>query len=73
MATIKMTPMGIDPEACDVCGEWIGASNRLVKTSRGHVACFNTLLHIQEIAASDNPDVGEILALTIKTIGDRRE
>jgi hypothetical protein len=69
----KMTPMGLDPEECDVCGEWKGSSKRLAKTSRGHVTCFDALVSIQEIASSENPDIEAILALTIKTIGDRRE
>lgn len=70
---MKMTPMGADPEACGVCGEWIGASAGLIDSVRRHSVCFNTLVAIQEIASSENPDVGEILALTIKTIGDKRE
>lgn len=70
---MKMTPMGADPEECGVCGEWIGASPVLVESARRHHACFNALVAIQEIASSENPDVGEILALTIKTIGDKRE
>jgi hypothetical protein len=73
MGTVKMTPMGLNPEECDVCGEWRSASRALTKSSRGHAACFDALVIIQEIAASENPDIEAILALTIKTIGDRRE
>lgn len=71
--TVKMTPLGINPKECDVCGEWIGSSKTLTKTSRGHVRCFNTLIQIQELASSKNPDIRAILELTIKVIGDRRE
>ena len=69
---MKMTPLGLDPEECDVCGEWIGSSKALTKTSRGHVLCFNALIEIQELASSENPDINSILELTIRTIGDRR-
>jgi hypothetical protein len=67
-----MTPLGINPKECDVCGEWIGSSKALTKTSRGHVRCFNTLVEIQELASSKTPNINEILELTIKVIGDRR-
>jgi hypothetical protein len=70
--TVKMTPLGINPKECDVCGEWIGSSKALTRTSRGHVRCFNTLIRIQELASSKNPDMQAILELTIKVIGDRR-
>ena len=69
---VKMTPLGLEPEECDVCGEWTGSSTALIKTSRGHVRCFNALIEIQELASSENPDMNSILELTIKTIGDRR-
>jgi hypothetical protein len=70
---MKMTPLGLNPKECDVCGEWIGSSKALTKTSRGHVLCFNTLVEIQELASSENPDINAILELTMKTIGDRRD
>lgn len=69
---MKMTPLGLDPKECDVCGEWIDASKALINMTRGHVLCFNTLVEIQELASSENPDMNSILELTIKTIGDRR-
>ena len=70
---MKMTPLGINPKKCDVCGEWIGSSKALKKTSRGHVGCFSALVEIQELASSENPDINAILELTISAIGDRRD
>lgn len=73
MVEMNITPIGIDTPICESCGEWIGASAGLIDSVRRHSICFNTLVAIQEIASSENPDVGEILALTIKMIGDKRE
>lgn len=73
VSRVKMTPLGINPKECDVCGEWIGSSKALTKTSRGHVRCFNTLVEIQELASSKKPDIAKILELTIRVIGDRRD
>ena len=70
---VKITPAGTNPEECGTCGEWIGSSDKLVDSVRRHSACFNALLVIQEIASSENPDIEAILALTIKTVGNRRE
>jgi hypothetical protein len=73
MTVVKMTPLGIDPPECYCCGEWLGASDALTKTSRGHVACFNALVAIQEELSKENPNMQTILEYTITTIGDRRE
>lgn len=70
---VKMTPLGANPPECPECEEWIGASKALVDSVRRHSTCFNALLTIQEISASAKPDIEAILALTIKTIGDRRK
>lgn len=69
----KFTPLGYDPKECDKCGEWEGASNALLDSVLRHADCFYALVKIQEIASSENPDVEEILELTLKTIGDKRE
>lgn len=65
MSSVMMTPLGVNPETCKECGEWIGASSALRSSTRGHCRTTRELHLLREALVKygnhdDMLDVGDV-------------
>jgi hypothetical protein len=65
---MKITPLGINPETCPMCDEWIGSKSDLVRISRAHVKCHTTLSLIHDEIMKDSPSIAAIRELVSQII-----